>query len=150
MAAMKILIKRLLAVIALVSFSATWAQAPTPVGVWKTFNDPTGQPDGLVRIDELDGEFLGTVIEVFSAATPNPVCDLCEGALKDKPVVGMTILRGLRRDGSGYGGGTILDPDEGRTYRCTAILLDGGRKLEVRGYVGLPLLGRTQTWIRGN
>ena len=127
-----------------------WAQAPTPAGLWKTFSDDTGKPAGLVRIEELDGEFLGTVIEVFSAATPNPICELCEGALKDQPIVGMTILRGLRREGRGYGSGIILDPDEGRTYRCTAKLLDGGRRLELRGYVGLPLLGRTQIWVRGN
>ncbi len=135
---------------ALTWLGAAWAQTPTPAGLWTTFNDSTGKPDGLVRIDEIDGEFLGTVVEVFSATTPNPICDLCEGALKDKPIIGMTILRGLRRDGNGYGGGTILDPDEGRTYRCTAMLLDGGRKLEVRGYVGLPLLGRSQIWVRGN
>ena len=90
------------------------------------------------------------MVEVFSATTPNPTCGLCEGALKDQPVIGMTILRGLRRDGSGFGGGTILDPDEGRTYRCTATLRDGGRKLEVRGFIGVPLLGRTQIWVRGN
>lgn len=135
---------------ALTWLGAASAQTPTAAGLWTTFNDSTGKPDGLVRIDEIDGEFLGTVVEVFSATTPNPICDLCEGALKDKPIIGMTILRGLRRDGNGYGGGIILDPDEGRTYRCTAMLLDGGRKLEVRGYVGLPLLGRTQTWVRGN
>jgi uncharacterized protein (DUF2147 family) len=136
--------------VALTWLGAAPAQTPTAAGLWTTFNDGTGKPDGLVRIDEIDGEFLGTVVEVFSATTPNPICDLCEGALKDKPIIGMTILRGLRRDGNGYGGGIILDPDEGRTYRCTAMLLDGGRKLEVRGYLGLPLLGRTQTWVRGN
>jgi len=140
----------LLSLIALSCFATTWAQTPTPAGLWKTFNDSTGKPDGLVRIEEIDGELIGTVVEVLSATAPNPICDLCEGALKDKPIIGMTILRGLRRDSDGYGGGTILDPDEGRTYRCTVMLLDGGRKLEVRGYVGLPLLGRTQIWVRGN
>ncbi len=101
-----------------------------------------------MRIEEKDGEFLGTVVRVFDAAAPNPLCERCEGALKDKPVVGMTILRGLRREQGGFGGGTILDPDEGRSYRCRAQLVDGGRRLELRGYVGLPLLGRTQVWVR--
>jgi uncharacterized protein (DUF2147 family) len=140
----------LLWAIALAWCGITWAQAPTPAGLWQTFDDDTGKPAGLVRIEELDSEFLGTVVEVFSGATPNPICKLCEGALKDQPIVGMTILRGLRREGNGFGGGTILDPDEGRTYHCTAKLLDGGRRLELRGYVGLPLLGRTQIWVRGN
>jgi uncharacterized protein (DUF2147 family) len=103
-----------------------------------------------VRIVEKEGEFLGTVVRIFDADAPNPACERCEGALKDKPVLGMTILRGLRRDGDGFRGGTILDPDEGRVYRCSAALLDRGRRLEVRGYVGLPLFGRTQTWIRAD
>ena len=101
-------------------------------------------------IEERDGEFVGTVVKVFSTTAPNPVCERCEGELRNRPVVGMTILRGLRGLGGEYDGGTILDPDEGRTYRCSARLLDGGRKLEVRGYVGVPFFGRTQIWVRGN
>ena len=134
--------------IALAWFGMACAQTPTPAGLWKTFNDSTGKPEGLVRIEEREGEFLGVVVQVLSSREPNPVCDLCEGALKDQPVVGMTILKGLRREGDGFGGGTILDPDEGLTYRCAARLLDRGRKLEVRGYFGLPLFGRTQIWLR--
>ena len=136
--------------IALAWFGTTCAQTPTPVGLWKTYNDSTGKPDGLVRIEEVDGKFLGTVVEVLSATTPNPTCDLCEGTLKGTPIVGMTILRDLHREGDGFGGGTILDPDNGQTYRCAATLLDGGRRLELRGYIGLPLFGRTQIWVRGN
>jgi uncharacterized protein (DUF2147 family) len=120
------------------------------VGLWNTIDDRTGKAEGLVRIEEIDGEFVGNVAGLFSPATPNPIRDLCEGALKDKPIIGMRIVNGLRRDGDGYAGGTILDPDEGRAYRCNAILLEEGRKLEVRGYLGLPLLGRAQIWIRGN
>ncbi len=129
---------------------AAWAQAPTPAGLWTTFSDSTGKPEALVRIEERDGEFVGTVVKVLSTTAPNPVCDLCEGELRNRPVVGMTILRGLRSLGGEYGGGTILDPDEGRTYRCSARLLDGGRTLEVRGYVGISLFGRTQTWARAD
>ena len=134
----------------LVWTAAAWAQFQTPVGLWATFNDSTGKPEGLIRIDERDGEFLGTVVGLFDGTAPNPVCERCDGALKNMPVVGMTILRGLRRDGTGYGGGTILDPDEGRIYQCAVQPLDGGRKLEVRGYLGLPVFGRTQIWVRRN
>jgi uncharacterized protein (DUF2147 family) len=136
--------------LALAWFGATWAQPPTPAGLWTTFNDSSGKPEGLVRIVERDGELIGTVVKVFSTTEPNPVCDQCEGALKNRPVVGMTILRGLRDLGRGYDGGTILDPDEGRTYRCSAKLLDGGHRLEVRGYIGIPLFGRTQLWARAD
>lgn len=138
----------LLAPATLVWLGVALAQIPTPAGLWTTFNDSSGKPAGLVRIEERDGEFVGSVVQVYSEADPNPLCELCEGALKDKPVLGMIILRGLRLDGDNYGGGTILDPDEGRTYRCTAALLEGGRKLEVRGYLGFPWLGRSQTWVR--
>ena len=103
-----------------------------------------------MRIEEKDGEFLGTVIKVLSITDPEPLCERCEGAQRHQPIVGMTILRGLRREGDGYGSGTILDPDEGRTYRCRALLIEGGRKLELRGYVGLPLFGRTQVWLRAH
>jgi uncharacterized protein (DUF2147 family) len=134
---------------ALAWVGAARSQSDSPVGLWITLDDSSGKPEARVRIDERNGEFFGTVVDVFSATTPNPVCEVCEGALKDKPIIGMTILRGLRRDGNGYGGGTILDPDEGRYYQCTIALLDDGRKLELRGYIVSPWLGRTQTWIRG-
>ena len=126
------------------------AQVPTPAGLWRTYGDRSGRADGLVRIVEANGTFDGTVVKVFSppAPDPNPRCEECSGELKDRPVVGLKILRGLRRDGDGYSGGEILDPDDGRVYRCMLRLLQGGRRLEVRGYVGIALIGRTQVWER--
>jgi uncharacterized protein (DUF2147 family) len=126
------------------------AQLATPAGLWRTYSDRTGQADGLVRIVEANGEFEGTVQKVFSppAPSPNPLCEECSGELKDKPIVGMKILHGLRRDGDEYSGGEILDPDEGRAYRCRVRVIDNGRKLEVRGYIGFALFGRTQVWDR--
>jgi uncharacterized protein (DUF2147 family) len=126
------------------------AQPSSLAGVWKTYGDRTGQADGLVRIVEANGEFQGTVEAVFSppAPSPNPRCEACSGELRGKPVVGMTILRRLRWDGEQFSGGEILDPGNGKVYRCSAKLTDAGRKLEVRGFIGIPLLGRTQTWER--
>jgi uncharacterized protein (DUF2147 family) len=133
-----------------VASSPGLAQQATPAGVWKTFNERTGQADGLVKILESNGEFIGQVTAVFSppADNPNPVCDACAGELKNKPVVGMTIIRGIRRSGEDYAGGTILDPDSGTVYQCKLRVTDNGRKLEVRGYAGIPLFGRTQIWER--
>jgi len=127
-----------------------WGQASSPVGLWQTVSDRTGQPDGLVRISEVNHELIGTVVAVFSPPAPdaNPLCEMCQGELKNKPIVGMVILHGVRRTENGLTSGQILDPDEGQVYRCRIALLDDGRKLEVRGYVGIPLFGRTQTWIR--
>ena len=134
----------------LVVSNAAFAQAWTPVGVWQTFSDKTGTADSLVRIVELNGQFEGTVQAVFSppAASPNPRCEECRGELKDQPVVGMKILRGLRWDGEEYSGGEILDPDDGSVYRCKLRVTGAGQKLEVRGFIGISLFGRTQTWLR--
>jgi uncharacterized protein (DUF2147 family) len=122
--------------------------APTPAGLWQTMNE-RGEREGLVRIVELDGELRGTVIQVYAPPAPsaNPLCEQCPGERKNQPVVGMQILRGARWDGSRYSGGEILDPDNGKTYRCYLRLREDGR-LEVRGFIGISLLGRTQVWAR--
>jgi uncharacterized protein (DUF2147 family) len=132
--------------------AAALAQPATPAGLWKTYRDRTGEADGLVRVVEVDGEFEGTVQAVFSppASSPNPLCEECSGELRNAPIVGIKILQRLRWDGEQYSGGEILDPDDGKVYRCRVRLVDGGRKLEVRGFVGIPLLGRTQTWLRAD
>ena len=129
---------------------AASAQLATPAGLWKTHSDRTGEADGLVRIMEERGEFVGRVEKVFSPPneSPNPRCDRCSGELRDQPVVGMAILRGIRREQDDFTQGTILDPDDGETYRCTVTMKDGGNRLEIRGYLGLPVFGRTQTWTR--
>ena len=125
------------------------AQSSTPAGVWKTVNE-RGEVEGLVRIEEVAGELRGTVQKVYSPPAPNanPLCLDCAGERKGKPVIGMQILSGLRWDGEQYSGGEILDPNNGRSYRCLMRLTDDGRKLEVRGYIGLSLFGRTQVWLR--
>jgi uncharacterized protein (DUF2147 family) len=138
-----------IAIVIFAAAGAAAAQSSTPVGVWKTVNEK-GEPEGLVRIIEVGGEFRGTVEKVYSPPAPEPAprCVDCAGELKDKPVIGMQILRGLRWDGEQYSGGEILDPNNGKFYRCLMRLADGGRKLEVRGYIGISLLGRTQVWLR--
>lgn len=139
-------------VLALLAGAAAAQGAPSPVGLWKTYSDRTGQADGLVRITEANGELEGRIERVLSppAPSPNPLCEACTGALRNQPVVGLRILHGMRADGDVWSGGEILDPDDGRVYRCTLRLTDGGRKLEVRGYVGVPLFGRTQVWQRAD
>ena len=129
---------------------AGFPQSRSPAGLWQTYSDRTGEMDGLVRIAEENGELQGIVEAVFSPPAPsvNPLCEKCAGELRNKPIAGMKILRGLRWDGEQYSGGEILDPDEGRFYRCSLRVTGAGRALEVRGYVGIPLLGRTQTWKR--
>lgn len=122
----------------------------SPVGRWKTVNDATGKADSVVAIREEKGLFYGRIEKLIDPdpSDPNPACTKCEGDLKNKPVLGLQIVWDLKRSGDGWSGGTILDPNNGKTYRCSISLADSGKKLKVRGYVGVSLFGRTEVWIR--
>jgi uncharacterized protein (DUF2147 family) len=146
---MRTLIKASLIAAFLAAPLAAWAQ-DTPVGLWKTIDDETGKPKSLVRITENNGQLSGKIEKLFREPSEeqNPTCVKCEGANKDQPIVGMTILSGLKKDGDTYDGGQVLDPKNGKTYKAKVTLKDGGKKLDMRGYIGTPLLGRTQTWVR--
>ena len=130
--------------------AAAWAQNTSPVGAWKTIDDKTGKPKALVRITEEGGVLTGKIEKLYRdpSEDQNPKCVKCSDARKDQPIIGMTILSGLKKDGNEYTGGEILDPAAGKTYKSKASLTDNGNKLEVRGYVGAPMFGRTQTWQR--
>jgi uncharacterized protein (DUF2147 family) len=135
---------------AILAASAAWAQSASPVGLWKTIDDETGKPKSLVRITDNGGELRGKIEKLYRDAgeEQNPKCDKCEDARKDQPIVGMTIITGMKKDGDEYNGGQILDPANGKVYKSKMSLNDGGKKLDVRGYIGVPMLGRTQTWVR--
>jgi uncharacterized protein (DUF2147 family) len=119
-----------------------------PVGRWKTYDDRTGALHGLVEITEEQGVLKGRILRSYDPLKPNPTCDLCEGERKGQPTIGMVFLWGLTRQGEEFKGGFILDPDNGKIYKAKLRLDEGGRKLLVRGFIGISLLGRTQTWIR--
>ncbi|MDB5933490.1 MAG: hypothetical protein JWQ01_834 [Massilia sp.] len=135
---------------AVLAVPAAWAQDASPVGLWKNIDDETGKPKAMIRITENQGQLEGRIEKLFRAADQeqNPKCDKCDGARKDQPMIGMMILSGLKKDGDEYKGGEILDPANGKVYRSKATLKDGGKKLEVRGYIGAPMFGRSQTWVR--
>lgn len=143
-------IRRFAAAAAMLLCAQAWADAASPVGLWKTIDDHTGKPTALIRIVDAGGELSGRVERLFRAAgePADPVCDKCEGARRGQPILGMTILSGMTPEGAEFAGGQILDPANGKTYRSKMRLVDGGKKLDVRGYIGLPAFGRTQTWIR--
>jgi len=138
---------------ALLCFSSATAFAQmTPVGVWHTIDDETNQPKGEIRIVEKDGVLTGTVgrtLKEDPKAKPN--CDKCEDDRKGQPIIGMEIIRGLKRDGKPEenlwaGGGKILDPTNGKVYTVKIVPIEGGKRLQVRGYIG-PIY-RTQFWNR--
>ena len=120
----------------------------TPVGRWRTVDDHTGKPRSIVSIYEQNGKLFGKVESSLDPARAGRRCDRCKDDRKDKPVVGMVIIRNLVKNGDEYSGGDILDPDNGTVYRCKIWLIEGGNKLAVRGYVGISLFGRSQTWMR--
>ena len=144
-------VRALVAVAVLLVAGAARAQA-TPVGVWKSIDDDTKREKSLIRITESGGVLTGKVEKLLDPTSPpDPVCKDCSDERKDKPILGMTIIRGVKASADDKGlwdGGDILDPNNGKVYKVRLRPIDGGAKLEVRGYIGAPLLGRTQTWIR--
>lgn len=125
--------------------------APSVLGTWKTIDDETGSVKSLVEITESNGEFKGKIVKLFRKPEEdqNPKCDKCHGDKKDQPLVGMEILWGLKKDSdTKWTEGKIMDPKNGKTYSCKMELKDDGKKLKVRGFLGISLLGRTQTWER--
>ena len=136
--------------LALTAVSA-WAQN-TPVGLWKTIDDESKKEKSLVRITEAGGVFSGKIEKLLDPDTkPDAKCDKCSDERKDQPILGLPIIRNVKanaNDATLWDGGEILDPNNGKTYKVRLKPADGGKKLEVRGYIGAPLLGRTQTWHR--
>ncbi len=137
-----------LIVFSLATFSAAVVDSTSPAGLWKTIDDKTGKPRGLVRIYEENGRLFGRVISSIDPAEANKSCIKCTDYRKDQPVVGMVILRSMQKRGEDYAGGDILDPETGSIYNCKLKLADQGRKLIVRGFLGVPWLGRNQVWLR--
>ncbi|MFM7973383.1 MAG: DUF2147 domain-containing protein [Betaproteobacteria bacterium] len=128
----------------------TAAAQNTPVGLWKSIDDETKTEKSLVRITEAGGTLTGKIEKLMDPTKQDAKCDKCSDARKDQPVLGMTIITGVRAgsDNTLWEGGEILDPNNGKAYKVRIKPIDGGKKLEVRGYIGAPMLGRTQTWIR--
>ena len=120
------------------------------IGQWTTIDDVTGKANSVVEIT-VEGQGLrGRILELIKPEKPVTTCEKCTGALKNQPLVGLPILQGFHSndDGQEWSGGEIVDPKSGKTYTCRLRLKDEGRKLEVRGYIGFSLLGRSQTWLR--
>lgn len=139
--------KLCLLIIAMLPFAA--AAQDSAVGRWKTIDDETGKAKSIVEITAGNGGALnGRITEILhSDRGPNPVCDKCKDDRKNKPIKGMEIIRGMKADGAGkWAGGTILKPDEGKTYKSKMQLLDGGKKLEVSGCIAF--ICKSQTWLR--
>ncbi|MGI4951122.1 MAG: DUF2147 domain-containing protein, partial [Janthinobacterium lividum] len=116
--------------------------------LWRTMDDKTGKETGAVRIFESGGALYGRIERITDPARAGLSCVKCSDDRKNKPLIGLDIMRGLKRDGDVWDGGTILDPETGSIYKSSVRLDGDGQKLVMRGYLGVSLLGRSQTWIR--
>ena len=148
---MKILIS-----LALAAAAGSVLAQRTPVGLWKTIDDETQAEKSLVRISDAGGVLSGKIEKIAEAGKQDSKCEKCTDERKDKPVLGMLIIRNANANANAkadadkehWEGGDILDPSNGKVYKLRLKPVDGGKKLEVRGFIGVALLGRTQTWLR--
>lgn len=123
-----------------------YGQNPSVIGKWKTI-DEDGKPKSIVEIYEKSQKIYGKVIEILEVENKNRVCTKCSGEDKNKAVLGLLVIKGLKKVGAEYKDGEILDPKNGKLYDCY-INLEGNDKLKVRGFIGFSFIGRTQYWHR--
>ena len=120
----------------------------SPAGLWRTFDDKTGKPAGLLRIYEQDGAFFARIQASPAETATGERCTACVDERRNQPMAGLVIMRGMRFSDGKYRGGDILDPRSGSVYHCQFHLEAGGTRLVIRGYIGISLFGRSQTWTR--
>jgi uncharacterized protein (DUF2147 family) len=132
----------------LLFFGLTQAQGSSAIiGKWRAIDDQTGKAVSIIEIFEKHNKIYGRIVELLNSKAKNPKCDKCDGEDRNKPVLGLIVIKGLSKEGDEYTNGKILDPKHGKLYKCT-LSLESKDKLKVRGYIGIELLGRTQFWER--
>jgi uncharacterized protein (DUF2147 family) len=119
----------------------------TIFGKWHSFNDETQEIESVIEVYQKDGKAFAKIIEIKNPDRKTAVCDMCKGSNKDKPILGMEILSGLQMNDDEWSGGKILDPKNGKEYKCYIKLVEDN-KLKIRGYIVFSLLGRTAYWQR--
>ena len=136
----------------LLSAMTSFAFANDIAGLWQTIDDKTGAPKGQVEIrKDANGNYVGKIVKITPRLgyTPKEICVDCPAPYTNKPILGLDVLTGLKHSsGNNYTGGRILDPNTGKVYSMKAKLSTSGKRLTLRGYVGVSALGRNQVWIR--
>ena len=116
---------------------------------WQTIDEKTGEKKAIVQLTESGGQVTGKIIKVLDSKNAKATCEKCTGNLKNKPIEGLQILTGMKADGTNkWSNGKLVDPESGKIYSGKLTLSDNGQSLNLRGYVGTPVFGRTQTWQR--
>ncbi len=140
--------KRSIGLLAMFVTTVAFAQSPSPAGAWKTIDDATGKEKAIVRITESGGVLTGKIEKLLDATKQDSKCDECTDSRKGQPIIGLTILRNVKKAESHWEGGDILDAANGKVYRVRMTLSSDNKSMEVRGYVGTPMFGRSQKWMR--
>jgi uncharacterized protein (DUF2147 family) len=122
----------------------SFANAQDITGKWKTIDDKTGQAKSIIEIYVKNDKYFGKIIEIFDKSKRDKLCEKCEDQDKNKPVLGLVIIKNIKKEGSSFENGTITDPENGKTYSCS--LTPSKNKLKVRGFIGFSMFGRNQTW----
>ncbi len=139
---------RKLLIFTILVFAASTAFAQNSIfGKWKSVDDETGEEKSIVEIFKKNGKAYGKIIKILGEEHQNVTCDKCDDddPRKDKRVIGMEIIKALEWDDDEWDGGTILDPEDGKVYKCKMWVKNGN--LILRGYIGFSLIGRSQTWL---
>lgn len=139
--------------VSIFSLLAFAADDLSPIGYWKTIDDVTGQPKAIVQLSETNKTLSGHILKIYPRPghDQNELCAACQGEKHNQRLVGMTMMEGFKSSAENpdeWIDGNILDPKNGKTYHCNIKTIDAGQKLSVRGYIGLPMFGRSQTWVR--
>jgi uncharacterized protein (DUF2147 family) len=126
------------------------AADPSAIGLWEQVDEKSGKPESWFKISERNGVYQGNIVKIFfkPGEDENWVCDKCEGDERGRPVLGLALIKGMQRSGNLYENGTIMDPRDGSVYKAKMTLSQDGKTLEVRGFLGFSLLGRSQYWNR--
>ncbi len=146
--------KKSLIALACFGLLSSLTHAADLTGIWRTIDDKRGIVRAHIQIEKQpDGSYTGTLIEDFPAPGEAPLlkCNKCPAPYTDKPIIGLEILKGFKQEvdnPNNFSHGKVLDPRHGKLYSGKATLSKDGRKLYLRGYVGISLLGRSQTWLR--
>ncbi len=117
------------------------------VGKWKSIDEQTKKAESIIEVYQENGKFYGKIIKILDPANKNAICDQCKGKNKNKPIEGLVIINGLTKDGDEWSGGKVLDPKNGKKYKCYITLKDKNT-MKLRGYIGFSVFGRTAYWYR--
>ena len=139
--------KRTLYVLILFTFISYSIKAQSVLGKWHSMDPDTGLKESVIQVYQKEDKIYGKIIEILKEEDKDKTCIECTGKDKNQPIEGLVIMRGLKKDGDEWNGGQILDPKNGKLYKCY-VALDGNNKLKLRGYIGISLIGRTEYWYR--